>query len=625
MRQARLKRLTALLLTAAYCLCLFSADAAETENGVQMIEGVFKSPVRGENLHWSFPYSDAFFAAPATEYCHGLAQCTLGMAVSAFRSHDAPLSDKDEFIRAYLSGAGFSGLKSEQYDIEPTEQSIATMLGRKKLESAGEQVTLVAVAVSGGGYHDEWLSNFSFGEDDFHEGFADAAVEVVDRVARYISEEGITGRVKIWMGGYSRAAAVSNLAGFILGDRLICAKDDLYVYAFATPHCTRIAEIDPCPSVFNIVGSFDPVPSVPFAEWGYGRFGTTLYLPAQETSSDYARLRSAVEPLYMQMTGVPYWNNTECNWFLQKICQMLYDMVHTSADYQRDVEEVVKRSWQTKGSLLNRLRSIIGIIASSSGLDERMEKEAGSAKTLFSVFLYDFVMQKLGLMESQWTKEVRFATDLMHEHCPDVYIAWLFSQDDPDALYIDNRGYRRVFLDADLLPALYDSDGLPFDGAAVEKLGEATMLSIPADRDYYLTLTANDDDLALIYLNEYQAGSLKGRTLVYDPPFLENGQSAVIALPSALNAPPGQNALTDASGEKLPPLFDSMTSADESQSVDFDVAMSGWQARHLIEIALAALTLLLTGAAAGAAAAGVKAFRARRARRGGGRGPSAPA
>lgn len=34
---------------------------------------------------------------------------------------------------------------------------------------------------------------------------------VIDRIAGYIATHGIKGRIKLWMSGYSRAAAVVNL------------------------------------------------------------------------------------------------------------------------------------------------------------------------------------------------------------------------------------------------------------------------------------------------------------------------------------------------------------------------------------------------------------------------------
>ena len=56
----------------------------------------------------------------------------------------------------------------------------------------------------------------------------------------YIRENKISGDIKIWLTGYSRAAATANLVagalddGEKLGDGVVLKKEDLYAYFFDT-------------------------------------------------------------------------------------------------------------------------------------------------------------------------------------------------------------------------------------------------------------------------------------------------------------------------------------------------------------------------------------------------------
>ena len=59
--------------------------------------------------------------------------------------------------------------------------------------------------------------------------------------------------------------------------------DDVYAYLFGVPRTTT--QPVRYKGVFNICGQYDPVPSVPLQSWGYARYGTDLYTPAQEADA----------------------------------------------------------------------------------------------------------------------------------------------------------------------------------------------------------------------------------------------------------------------------------------------------------------------------------------------------
>lgn len=68
----------------------------------------------------------------------------------------------------------------------------------------------------GVGYGAEWVSNLHLGENSWHYGFVTAAeqffADLQDYLACAKAAAGELGTIKLWLGGYSRGAAVANLA-----------------------------------------------------------------------------------------------------------------------------------------------------------------------------------------------------------------------------------------------------------------------------------------------------------------------------------------------------------------------------------------------------------------------------
>lgn len=114
---------------------------------------------------------------------------------------------------------------------------MGVIVGHKPIDINGEKGTLIALATRGGGYEAEWAGNFTIGMSGRHEGFSKAVEEVKRYLSTYVEahKTEFTGPVKIWMAGYSRAAATVNMvaadltkAGKING--LSLDKQNIYAY-----------------------------------------------------------------------------------------------------------------------------------------------------------------------------------------------------------------------------------------------------------------------------------------------------------------------------------------------------------------------------------------------------------
>lgn len=597
-RRSRLVRAGSALLAAG--LLLGGLPGALANGGPTVwLTGKFDSPAYpGRELSCPFPYRDDYFTVPATDYQHPLAQCTLGLAVSAFRAADLELDRKDEYIREYLAAAGFGNMASHQFDEEPGADTIATLIASKPLRDQEGDFLLVAVAVSGGGYEDEWLSNFSFGDESVHNGFFSAAFTVFQRVFDYVDAYAGEGRFKIWMGGYSRAAAVSNMTAALALTAEQVDREDLYVYTFATPNNIRLESGDfplegvyDYSGIYNVVGMFDPVPLIPFPEWGYGKLGSTFYLPAQETTPDYMARREPVARIYEEITGTAYTNNPEANWFIQKLYQLMYDMVRTADSYETELQGVLDEAWVNRASVLKLLRALCGALSRGEGINDMLLGEAPSADTLLSVFLYDLAMEKLGLRPSSWN-DLNLMMQIFYEHCPEVYVAWMMSQEDPGDLFVVHTGYRRIFLDKNVEYELRDEDGRPLETVCAAELGRTVMLTVPASRTYVVALSGGRDG-SRIKVVEYSANSLHYAYQVYT---MDRGAGDYeLTLPMEFWHTWDEGGLVRVPGaDRVIPQVQALKRFQVHPSAVFELEDSGFAASHALNIALGIVICLLT-------------------------------
>lgn len=306
----------------------------------------FRTDSQQHDITHDFRYSEGFFAGSAMDYDHDLAMTTLGLVVSGFstRESDAYYTvdgnvGREDNIRDAYETLGFAEAEFHNYDVSLNDASdkVAFSFARKTYEKDGETVTVIPVILRGGGYGAEWVSNFHVRESSSsaytvaeHYGFARAADRVYDALKQYLLDQGgeELGTVKLWIGGYSRSAAVANLlTGKICNHlstemKFVGDEKNVFAYTFATPnaltsgnvgnymwkYCYNFVDgITPTihagqSNLHNIVYSADAVPRVPLDNWGYHRNGNDYYLPATRASNDVHALSS----IYYDITGVGF-------------------------------------------------------------------------------------------------------------------------------------------------------------------------------------------------------------------------------------------------------------------------------------------------------------------------------
>ena len=291
---------------------LVYADEVSDET-IDLVD-VFYTKTTGEDHSLHVPFNRSWFRNDARVYNHDLAKLSLGLATSAFRP-ESPLSKKsqpaDYNLRSFLDQAGFADLRSDDYDKDPSKYTVSTVMGHQTVGDGEDSFELIAVGICGQGYADEWESNLSVGTGKNPTGFSSAAHLVYDRVFGYISENHLKGKMKIWVSGFSRAAAVSNITASLLSDSDTFSQENVFAYTFATPMTVRDKEPKSYENIFNICGKMDPVTNIPFADWGYSRYGITFSTPAMETDSDFWTKRKKADEVYKEVTGISYWANPD--------------------------------------------------------------------------------------------------------------------------------------------------------------------------------------------------------------------------------------------------------------------------------------------------------------------------
>ena len=252
-------------------------------------------------------YDDKYFTQDATQYNTHLSTMSLCLELSSWSSHDASNwprrnssgPDKLKNARNLLGTLGFSAFDfNSDWEQAPTRDTIGVAAANKTIiDGSGKEYTLIALAIRGGGYYSEWGSNFNLGSSGTHAGFASARDSTLNFLNSYISAKNISGSIKLWMVGYSRAGAVSNItAGYINSNPSVLRgvslqKKDLFCYTFEAPQGSTTSGGSDQQNIHNIVNVNDIVPLIAPSGWGFTRYNQANdhLLPYYATSNFGAR------------------------------------------------------------------------------------------------------------------------------------------------------------------------------------------------------------------------------------------------------------------------------------------------------------------------------------------------
>ena len=265
--------------------------------------------VSDNNLKYAVEYDEHWFLRNPSTYNHKLAIMSLAMAVSSYA--DSGTNRNSDNIRELYQNLGFdtSNFTVINYP-ETDDHTIGYAIGVKNIRTGnGDVISLLAVTIRGGGYGKEWAGNFEVGTGVNHSGFEQAKEKVLCGLKAFIRNHpgAFSGNIKVWISGYSRAAATGNLLAASLDDGKLndvlteqglakLTKNDIFMYGFECPQNTtdKNAGASRYNNIHSVVNPIDIVTKVAFSQkigWGYRRFGVvhTLYSTYNTNSWKYQK------------------------------------------------------------------------------------------------------------------------------------------------------------------------------------------------------------------------------------------------------------------------------------------------------------------------------------------------
>ena len=299
------KRVISLLLAALMIMTLVPFTALADSMGAEKKVSVRYCSGHGENDHdyeADFLYSDAYFLKSGYTFRQDLCNASFALALSAFSSKEADTrGDEDKNFKSLMNQCGFKDADSnEWFGKAPTNNSVGVCAANKPIYDNGVDYTLIAVGIRGNFYRQEWGGNVNIGYRGEHTGFALCREQTLAYIKEYIAKYNISGPIKLWIAGYSRAAAAANMTaavldrGYALGNVSLSAND-IYCYCFETPKGAMKQDTVGIiyNNIHNVINPNDLVTHLAFDSWNFDRYGVDHVLP-DRGDSIYAELKPAL-------------------------------------------------------------------------------------------------------------------------------------------------------------------------------------------------------------------------------------------------------------------------------------------------------------------------------------------
>ena len=525
-----------------------------------------------------------FFQSARSNYQSGLARLSIRTAMAAFGTNAVLESDASAEEVRYLSeeatdstsanivrlmrDLGFSGITADYQN--PGLDTIGYAIANRQISDGnGDTARLILIAVRGGGYRQEWASNFTIGLSKEHQGFSEAASMVVETAQKYLSElreDGYNGAVKFWITGYSRGAAVANLTA----QRLTAlaetddafTRDDVFAYCLACPRNVVLDSTDALTdasaydNIVNIVHYADFVPKIPLSPWGYGRYGKTYYLPAPELTAQYSEAAQKMTQSLGAFFGAirPELDTTALQ-------QSVWALTHLLNNQGR----LTDRFTDTMAVHVGSQAAFVDMVQGAF----RDTIEATGGADGFGAFFH--VLMGLPDYYERYEQSIlpitQNGTQISLAHAPELYLAWLDALDRADAYCLEGRSRVlavngpvnvTVFAEGETVAAQITGDEtadsvLP---AYVDPDGQK-IIPLPIDGAFRVEVTASESGTASYQIEETDLETgVTNRLTGYYEISVEAGERLTGTAETLAAGVRGEYPLRNAKGEPLTPDAD---------------------------------------------------------------------
>ena len=381
-------------------------------------------------------YSDYYFRNRSIFYNVHLATLSVHMTkYSQNPGNPDSVDDTDWYenqskrVHTFFDAIGFEKFQAnEDYYTRTTFDTIGLACASREITDGDDKYTVIACAVRSGGYFFEWENNVFLGtgenSDYMHEGWYNAAVKEKAFIGDYIKKQNITGQIKLWMSGFSRGGAVTNLTAGLLDNQLTLddtetrnhvfegvslQRENIYVYTFEAPQGANFnsknvanPKDEVFNNIFNIVNPNDPVTKVAMNDFGFTRFGIDKFITTKFfDAANYENNRKYTGALYAL-------NHGEYGWACDKLTTYnipFSKVVSTIADFSNITSIIVK--WIRDGTLKPDL------------VEEDTKKVNYDANIVLTTAI-DHIMGYLGTRENYCNRYQNFARGIMKYFMVDV-------------------------------------------------------------------------------------------------------------------------------------------------------------------------------------------------------------
>ena len=502
----------------------------QAEEQTETIHSTFFITTTHKNNTYEVNFNRDWFKEDATIYSHDLAKLSLAMATAAFRPAEANEGEADANLTDFLTQAHFRDLRSDDYDKDPNMYTISTVMGHQKIGEGEDAFELIAVGLCGQGYVDEWESNFSIGDGLMHDGFSRSSQLVYDRIFGYIASEHIEGPKKIWISGFSRAAAVTNITAARLSDSNQFDQKSVFAYTFASPNTVIDEDDDRYENIFNIVGKVDPVPAIPFADWGYGKYGMELFLPSLETDSDFAAKSKKANVVYKKLTGIDYWYNQETNISIRILLNYMLELCPDRQTYKDHLQSKIIKLYENH-NIVSVLSNLLEIANDPALINEDTKESANGFLNYLLLLVSDYRSNES--LFRNWNSKATAKANFAQAHTPELYVSWIMSTDTGEELYSGSLQYSIFYIESPALVELIKDGeviekiepfyGFDENGKQIELIPKKQRITpeenvyisygdnqvevlVPRDREYIISLNIPEDSPNFFYELDYSFG-----------------------------------------------------------------------------------------------------------------------
>lgn len=563
---------------------------------------IFSSAALGGYAKYRFYYNNSWFFNNSSGYQHDLAKMSMRVALAAFDKNWVDDSDRGKCIKGLMNKLGFDYTDSSIHYPNPEENSIGYAIGSRKItDENGDTASLIMVAVRGGGYQAEWAGNFNVGPGSGkHDGFSRAEIQVRNGLEEYLNDNAdkLEDRMKVWICGYSRAAATSNLLAADLDNGAINGinKKNVYAFCFECPYSTGEAgtRSDQYDNINNIINPLDFVPKIPMSDFGFKRYGIDRILPSAQTLGwkDYTALKEKMASQYNALFRFneehskldPFPLNFRVRNFYEFVnknvtldtealgqastfddfCRNVSDQVGSRdtyyMDYQRRVTDLIKAKYFGYGDPYPLINDFINTLVS----------------------LLPGVVAKHPVNSSQ---VVTYAgTHLLeYAHYPELCMSWLDALDGSSFKIDSDYSYRKAYINCPVNVSVYNNEDTLVARITDDKVEEIEgglyayiddndqkVVVMPGNEEYRVVVEATDEGNVSYAITEYDAatGECQKSEAFYDVA-VENGDQLTAAVPATAE---GSDYTLVKGEEKLSP---DLNETGEITSWKVDISVSG--------------------------------------------------